>query len=833
MKQLFFLMLLLSGIARPFSADGHTCLACAVPVGLNVGAANGTQATLAWDAVAGANGYTVEVENTSPNSTPFYIEIKVSGSPYTVTGLLANQAYKFKVRSECGKDHSDWADWHFFNAGGGNSGGSGGSGGVCATPGGLNATVTATGMRLTWKPVAGVTAYKVEVENESPNNTLYHVEVTVNDTAYLPAGLLANQTYKFKVRSLCGGSQSDWSTALKFVTGANGGNGGGTGSGACAIPSGLNATATATGIRLSWKPVAGVTTYKIEVENEGPLSAPYHVEVTVNDTVYLPTGLSSNEKYKFKVRSICGNNQSDWSAAFKFATGAGNTGGGGNSGPCSTPGGLMVTGTAAGSVTLSWNAVAGAASYSIEVENASGNNQFYSFTTTTPNTMFTLTGLGTNLQYKFKVRTNCNSGHSDWSPWLTFNSTSGAGSGNSGCSVPTGLSAAVSGGVVTLSWNAVAGALTYTLEVENGQGNNTIFHVEATVSGGTYQPAGLLANKNYKFKVRANCAGGHSAWSAWQLFNSAAGNVSTTGQCAAPTGLNALYSDSVAVLTWNAVAGALSYRVEVEDGDHTPPFNAAVTVTGTTYTVTGLASGNVEYKFKVRANCSFLTSAWSSSYFFGSNGSGGNGGGNNGGGNGGGNCGIASGLGANALTNSAVLSWSAVPGAVSYGIEVEDASGNASFLFQSATVSGLSYTANGLMSGVSYKFKVRANCASGHGDWSPFFTFQTLHLRPGGVGSGDETANKHTNAIDAAIAIKAWPMPVQQELNLRLSGLTATTTTVRLYHPMGQLVTAFEFETGAGDWEQTLDLPAMTAGMYLLQVENAGKSRFVKVLKAE
>lgn len=706
-------------------------MACAVPVGLNVGAANGTQATLAWDAVAGANGYTVEVENTSPNSTPFYIEIKVSGSPYIVTGLLANQAYKFKVRSECGKDHSDWADWYFFNAGG------------------------------------------------------------------------------------------------------NGGNGGGTGSGACAIPSGLNATATATGIRLSWKPVAGVTTYKIEVENEGPLSAPYHVEVTVNDTVYLPTGLSSNEKYKFKVRSICGNNQSDWSAAFKFATGAGSTGGG-NNGPCLTPGGLMVTGTAAGSATLSWNAVAGAASYSIEVENASGNNQFYSFTTTTPNTTFTLTGLGTNLQYKFKVRTNCNSGHSDWSPWLVFNSTSGAGSGNTGCSVPTGLSASVSGGVVTLSWNAVAGALTYTLEVENGQGNNTVFHAEVTVSGGTYQPAGLLANKNYKFKVRANCSGGQSAWSAWQLFNSTAGNVSTTGQCAAPTGLSAVYSDSVAVLSWNAVAGALSYRVEVEDGDHTPPFNVAVTVTGTTYTVTGLASGNVEYKFKVRANCSFLTGAWSSSLFFGS---GGNGGGNNGnggnGGNGGGNCGVASGLGANALTNSAVLSWSAVPGAVSYGIEVEDASGNAAFIFQSATVSGLSYTANGLMSGVSYKFKVRANCASDHGDWSSFFTFQTLHLRPGGIGSGDETTNKHTYGIGAEMAVKVWPMPVQQELNLHLSGLTATTTTVRLYHPTGQLVTSFQFETGAGDWDQTLDLPAMTAGMYLLQVENGGKSRFVKVLHAD
>ena len=826
MKQFLFSFLLLLGTFSQFSAAGHSCLACPVPSGLSVSAANGSQASLAWDAVAGVTTYTVEVESTGSNNTPFNVETNVNGTTYTITGLLANQSYKFKVRARCSGDNSDWADWVFFNStSGSGTGGGGGSGAACAIPTGLAATSTATGMSLSWTAVPGVTTYTVEVENENPNTTPYHIEVNVTGTTYAPTGLLANQKYKFKVRSKCGSDHSDWSTALQFISGTS--SGGGTGGGGtgttCAIPTGLAATSTATGMSLSWTAVSGVTTYTVEVENENPNTTPYHIEVGVTGTTYMPTGLLANQKYKFKVRSKCGGDHSDWSTALQFISGTGSGGGMGSA--CAIPASLSVA-MASGSATLSWGAVAGAASYSIEVENASGNNQFYSFTTTTANATFLLTGLATNLNYKFKVRANCNSAHSDWSPWLVFNSTSGTGSNSGPCSTPTGLAASVANSIVTLSWNAVSGALSYTIEVENSFGNNSLFHVETTVVGGTYQPTGLVANRNYKFKVRANCASGKSAWSNWQVFNSASGSINSTGFCTAPGGLTAVINGSSAVLSWTAVSGAISYRIEVEDGDNTPAFNLAVNVTGTTYTVTGLTVGG-NYKFKVRSNCSFLTSSWSSWFFFGGSGTGG-------GGNGGGTCGIASGLGANALTTSAVLTWSAVPGAVSYGIELEDASGNSPFIFQSATVVGLTYTANGLMAGVAYKFKVRANCASGHGDWSSFFTFQTAHLRPGGIDDrGDETTNKHFNTEGPLLSVAVWPVPLQQELNLRLTGLSAAATHVRLFNLTGQLAAAFSFESGAETWEQTLELPTLIQGVYLLQVENNGRSQFVKVVRAE
>ena len=58
-------------------------MACPVPSGLNVSAANGTQASLAWDAVAGVTTYTVEVESTVANNTPLNVETNITGTPYT------------------------------------------------------------------------------------------------------------------------------------------------------------------------------------------------------------------------------------------------------------------------------------------------------------------------------------------------------------------------------------------------------------------------------------------------------------------------------------------------------------------------------------------------------------------------------------------------------------------------------------------------------------------------------------------------------------------------------------------------------------------------------
>lgn len=306
-------------------ANTAICLACNVPDGLTVSDLTGTSATLNWNAVSGATQYTVEVQDEQNNPSTFHIETNVNGTSYAVMGLTAGVSYKFKVRSSCGGDKSDWSDWVSFT-----SGNSGGGSNTCAIPTTLSATVNGSSAILSWNKVSGATQYYIEVEDEQNVPSNFHVEVSVQDSFYTVVGLQAGVSYKFKVRSHCAGGQSDWSNSLFFN--GNTGNGGiGSGSGNCNRPTGsqvMNITASAA--LLSWNAVPGIASYTLEIEREP--SSSWQITQVVMTNSFLLTGLNADTKYKFKVRSNCtGGDHSNWTKWRKFKTAPSFTGNPGNS----------------------------------------------------------------------------------------------------------------------------------------------------------------------------------------------------------------------------------------------------------------------------------------------------------------------------------------------------------------------------------------------------------------------------------------------------------------------------------------------------------------------
>ncbi|MEK7253169.1 MAG: fibronectin type III domain-containing protein, partial [Bacteroidota bacterium] len=142
---------------------------------------------------------------------------------------------------------------------------------------------------------------------------------------------------------------------------------------------------------------------------------------------------------------------------------------------CGIPNGLNVTNVAFPSATLGWNAVSGATSYIINVQNASGNNTPFNVTLTSATNSITVNSFPVQGNYKFKVRTVCGGNNSNWSP--TFNFTVGAGGGGGSCNnlgTPTGLNVTnIAFPSATLGWNVVAGATSYSVNVQNGSGNAT------------------------------------------------------------------------------------------------------------------------------------------------------------------------------------------------------------------------------------------------------------------------------------------------------------------------------------------------------------------------
>lgn len=89
-----------------------------------------------------------------------------------------------------------------------------------------------------------------------------------------------------------------------------------------------------------------------------------------------------------------------------------------------------------------------------------------------------------------------------------------------------------------------------------------------------------------------------------------------TGTCATPAGLNATgITAAAATLNWSAASGATSYNVQWKTSAAST-WNTVSNVTGTSYSLSGLASSTV-YNYQVQTNCSGgTTSAYSSTASF-------------------------------------------------------------------------------------------------------------------------------------------------------------------------------------------------------------------------
>ncbi len=178
-----------------------------------------------------------------------------------------------------------------------------------------------------------------------------------------------------------------------------------------------------------------------------------------------------------------------------------------------------------------------------------------------------------------------------------------------GCGVPTGLGVTVVSATSTqLTWNAVPGASLYNIEIQNATGNNVAYLRQVNTTTNSFLADSLTAGANYKFKVRTRCGGIKSNWSAFYFFTSGSGQT----QCGLPTGLTVSNSTATsATVSWSAAAGALSYRLRVEDGQNNPvAFLFAVSTAQTSFTVSGLTA-STNYKARVRSNCGgLLHSAW-------------------------------------------------------------------------------------------------------------------------------------------------------------------------------------------------------------------------------
>ncbi len=304
-----------------------------------------------------------------------------------------------------------------------------------------------------------------------------------------------------------------------------------------------------------------------------------------NNATYLDTTAANGTAYYYVVRSVNPVNSSTNSPQASAAPDAGISA----SAPA-TPTGLTVGSVAHQSVTLNWNAIS--------------NANFY---TVYRSTLFNNGGSASNVLGTIVLANNVtNATYTDTSPTdgsiyryaVAATSTGGTSTNSNGVvAVPlpspptfppaslfiTSLIDTNPAQNVSFTWNAVAGAVGYTVyRATSASGPFTFIQ---SVSTTTFYDGGLATNQIYYYRVAAMNSAGVSSYA----------TDSINPKQAAPTSLTATATNAQIKLTWSATAGATSYTIK----RGTSIANETTTVisgyAGITYTNTGLANGTTYY----------------------------------------------------------------------------------------------------------------------------------------------------------------------------------------------------------------------------------------------
>ncbi len=357
----------------------------------------------------------------------------------------------------------------------------------CSAPSNLNSNVIASGtVQLTWAEIPGALNYTIQYRLGTSGAWVGGGVVTT--PSQVLANLLPETVYTWRVRANC----SVYSSVATFNTG--GAPGGNT---ACSSPSNLEAVVTsATSATLSWSAIEGAFYYTVQYRRNN-LGA-WQNAGSVTGTSISIANLVANSEYGWRVKASC----SVYSSVALFNTGII---GGGGSASCSSPSNTETTNITTTSAVANWEAVAGALNYTVQYRLELGTAYVTVGVVTSPTA--TITGLAANTQYVWRVKANCSPYGSD----VQFSTLAGAGGGTGGgggvssCSPPSNTNTvSVTSSSAAVVWEPIAGALNYTVQYRLELGSTYFTVGNFTSASATI--AGLAANTQYVWRVKANCS---------------------------------------------------------------------------------------------------------------------------------------------------------------------------------------------------------------------------------------------------------------------------------------------------------------------------------------
>jgi fibronectin type 3 domain-containing protein len=455
-------------------------------------------------------------------------------SPYTLTGLSAGTKYYISIRASNG-------------VGSGTSHQSNEMSATTATaaPANLVATAITGQIDLVWDAVSGVTNYKLFRGTTSGSYT--QIASNITGTSYTDTTITNGTAYYYIVKAFNGTDSPNSNEAAAQTISAF----------TIASTAGISTSS----IEVTWNATAGASSYDVLY---GTVSGTY---TTISNVIspYTVTGLSSGTNYfiAVKARNSLGQGSEAITPEVTQIT------------PIAAPTGLVATATP-GTVNLTWDPVTGADSYKIFRGTVSGTyTEIASGVLTTSYTDTSVTD-GTTYYYVVKAFNGADSDSSNEASVRPMSDFSFA------------IATTLDSTSIEISWSAVTGADSYDLKYGTTSGTYT-----TTLSNQTSPTTitSLSPGETYYIVVVAKNIVGQGT----TVTSSETGATTAFG---APSGLTASALPSQVKLSWNAVAGASSYKVL--RGTVSGTYTEIATVGSNSYTDTPVTNG-VDYYYVVRA----------------------------------------------------------------------------------------------------------------------------------------------------------------------------------------------------------------------------------------
>ena len=159
----------------------------------------------------------------------------------------------------------------------------------------------------------------------------------------------------------------------------------------------------------------------------------------------------------------------------------------------SAPTGLSAKGTA-GQVVLDWTALSGASSYTVYWDNLTGVSSSSTAITSVSTDNYTHIGLDNGTTYYYKVAGVNSSGTGTLSSEVSASTPLPA---------PDNLSANGANNTITLTWNSVSGATSYTLYWDNVSGIDNSDTAITSITNDNYTHSNMDNGSTYYYKVAA------------------------------------------------------------------------------------------------------------------------------------------------------------------------------------------------------------------------------------------------------------------------------------------------------------------------------------------